>query len=201
MKYIKLFEDYNSFDLSENEIKQILDKNNIIYSDIKILGEGANGIAIDLSGDKVLKITIDKSEYYFAKKLLDIESKNLVKIFKVWKEEYFYCIVEEKLITKLNTYIHSFIYYMEMRNPISPRIETVSDEEVYEYFSGKIRALSKDEIITIFNKYKEVYYECMKYNIPISDFSERNVGIRKTNLNSLVYFDISDPYNSYSDKN
>lgn len=203
MEYLKMFEDFendNIFDLTENEVKEMLDRNDISYSYIKILAEGGNGIAIELTEDTVLKITFDVSEYYFAKKLIGIDSPNLVKIFKVWKEEFSYCIVEEKLITDINSRICNFLYYMHRRNPITHKIETVSDDEVYEYFSTKFMGLDKSNIIILFNKYKEVYYECKKYDISMSDFHEKNVGIRKSNPTSLVYFDISDPYNFYSDK-
>lgn len=203
MEYLKMFEDFendNIFDLTENEVKEMLDRNDISYSYIKILAEGGNGIAIELTEDTVLKITFDASEYYFAKKLIGVDSPNLVKIFKVWKEEFCYCIVEEKLITEINNAISNFLYYMHHRNPISHKIETVSDDEVYEYFSTKFMGLDKSNIIILFNKYKEVYYECKKYDISMSDFHEKNVGIRKSNPTSLVYFDISDPYNIYRDK-
>lgn len=200
MKYLKMFEDFDNFDLTINDVKEMLDRNDISYSHINIISEGGNGIAVDIADDKVLKITSDNSEIYFAKKLINVDSPNLVKIFKVWKEDYFHCIVEEKLITEINNAISNFLYYMHRRNPIIHKIETISDDEVYEYFSTKLRGLDKSNIIILFNKYKEVYYECKKYDISMADFHEKNVGIRKSNPTSLVYFDISDPYNSYRNK-
>jgi len=199
MKHLKVFEEFddNSYDLTESDIKDILKRNDIPYSHIRILSEGGNGIVIDISDDKVLKVTMDKSEIYFAKKLIGVDSPNLVKIFKVWEEKYFHCILEEKLITELNNTISYFVSYMHKKNPINHRIETVSDDEVYEYFSTKLISLDKSNIIMLFNKYKEVYYECKKYGISIADFHGKNVGVRKNNPTSLVYFDISDPYNSY----
>ena len=47
--------------------------------------------------------------------------------------------------------------------------------------------------------YKRVYLEAKKYNIDLTDFHEKNVGIRKSNPNELVYFDISNPYDSYKE--
>jgi hypothetical protein len=203
MKHLRLFEEFeddNSYDLTENDVKNILDKNDISYTHIKTISEGGNGIAVDISEDKVLKITNDHSEYYFAKKLVGVNSPNLVKIFKVWKEEYFYCIVEEKLITELNNNIYNFLYYMHKRNPISHNIENVSDEDVLDYFEPKLISLSKENILKLLDMYREVYYECKKYDISMADFHGKNVGVRKSNPTSLVYFDISDPYNIYSDK-
>jgi len=53
MKYIKLFEEFDSsFDI----IKLILKKVGI-ETDIKFLSNGSNGFALDIGGDKVLKVT------------------------------------------------------------------------------------------------------------------------------------------------
>lgn len=210
MKYIKLFEKFISsqFDFETiEELKLFIDKvcslMDIKYEHIKLLAEGGNGIAIDL-GSSVLKLTYDISEVYFAYKLLNVDSPNLIKIYDVKNVESkygnFYCIHEEKIITNLNQVIYNFLYYLHKQNPISRNVDSVSEDDVYNFFKDKLSSLSKENIMLLFNRWKNVYEEAHKYDIEMNDFHEKNVGIRETNPTELVYFDISDPYNSYSDK-
>jgi hypothetical protein len=212
MKHIKMFENFKTdiFDFTSKEdfeifIKDICEKMNINYSYITFLSEGGNGIAVDL-GNNILKLTTDFSEAYLANKLKNITSKNLVKIYKVVElldnKEYSktYAIHQEKLITHLNPSINTFLYYLHKNNSITKRIKYVSDDEVYDFFKDKMLSLNRDNIILLFNKWKNVYLECMKYDIPLSDFHGKNVGIRKSNPTELVYFDISNPYEIYDNK-
>ena len=204
MKHIKLFEDYisNKFDFETNEelldyIINICSIMNIEYDYIKLLAEGGNGLAIDL-GNSILKITFDFSEVYFAYMLLNVDSPNLIKIYDIKKTNLYYIIHEEKLFTNLNNTIFTFLYYLHRRNHITNNIENASDNEVLDYFKDKLH-LSKENILILFNMYKRVYLEAKKYNIDLTDFHEKNVGIRKSNPNELVYFDISNPYDSYKE--
>lgn len=220
MKYLKhmnfkvhLFEEFKKYEYKSDSIDftisieeyayKICQFLNIKYDYIEVVGEGGYGIAIDL-GDSILKITTDKSEAYYANILLNINSKNLVKIFNVKevKSDYqygeLYIIHEEKLITNINSVINLIVSYLHKRNPIIGQIETVSDDDVYDYFHTKIFSLDRENILNIFYKIKNVYLECNKYNIPFEDFHGSNVGIRKDNPTELVYFDISDPYNTYN---
>lgn len=174
----------------ENFVKSL----NLPYSKIEILGEGGYGLAIDL-GDSVLKITHDESEVYFANMLKNIDSKHLVKIYDVWYNK-FYIIHQEKLFTNINETIKTFLYYLHIRNPLT--IDS-SNADVCDYFTSKMH-ITDDMIIKLFDMWKSVASECIKYNIPLSDFHEKNVGYRKSDPTCLVYFDISDPYDYYSEK-
>jgi hypothetical protein len=209
MKYLKLFEKFesDSFELKidiEDFIEKICVKLDISYSIFNIIGEGGNGVAIDI-GDYVIKLTTDISEAYYANKLIDIDSKHLIKIYDVYRLESddvygeLYLIIEEKLNTNIIETIKTFLYYLHKRNPITNRINDISDEEVLDYMRPKMLALSDNNILLLFNKYKDVYNEAMKYDIPLNDFHGSNVGFRYSNGNGtdLVYFDISDPYESY----
>ena len=57
--------------------------------------------------------------------------------------------------------------------------------------------ITDDMIIKLFDMWKNIASECIKYNIPLSDFHGNNVGYRKNDPKSLVYYDISDAYNNY----
>ncbi len=210
MKYFKLFENYLEYFGFENKeqvykfANEICSKMNISFTEIKILGGGRNGVAIDL-GESILKFSVDDSEAYFAKKLINIDSVNLVKIYDIKEiisdECDFYAIHEEKLITKLNSTITNLIYYLNNQNPISNNVETISDDKIYDFFKNKLISLEQKDILILYNKWKNVYNETKKYDIPLTDFNQNNVGIRESNPNELVYFDISDPYGSYRNKN
>jgi len=199
--YISDHLDFESVEKFNIFVESICKSMNIEYNYIKILAEGGNGIAIDL-GDSILKLTHDKSEAYFAYKLKNIDSKNLVKIYDItYKEDIdMFVIHQEKLITKLNNSINLFVDYLHKQNPITNRINIVSDDEVYDYFKNKLISLSRENILLLFEKWKSVYDECKKYDISLSDFHGKNVGIRQSNPTDLVYFDISDPYETYNNK-
>ena len=204
MKYLKRFnESFNNFDLKSDNIEDfitfICEQVNIKYEYIKVIDEGGNGIAIDL-GNSVLKLTYDVSEVYIANKLKTIKSDNLIKIYGIYSYGDMYFIHEEKLITKLNNTINIFISYLNKMNPITSNIENVTDDKVYDYFKNKIISFSRENILKLFYLWKEVYNECLKYNIPFTDFHGKNVGVRKENPTKLVYFDISDPTDFYLDK-
>jgi len=204
LNYNNFNETFNNFDFINHDnieefVSTICNVMNIKYDYIKVLDEGGNGIAIDL-GNSVLKLTYDGSEAYIADKLKTISSDNLIKIYDVCKYDNIYLLHEEKLITKLNPTINTFISYLNKMNPITSNIENVSDDKVYDFFKNKILSFSRENILKLFNMWKEVYNECLKYNIPLTDFHGKNVGIRKENPTKLVYFDISDPYGEYSDK-
>ena len=55
MKYIKLFEEFDNS--SFDTIKIILKKVGVESDTIKFLSNGSNGFALDIGGDKVLKVT------------------------------------------------------------------------------------------------------------------------------------------------
>lgn len=86
MKYIKFFEEYKGVFSLDIDIKEYVTKiclnMNISYDKIEVINSGLNGVAIDL-GNTVLKITMDTTEVYFAEKLKNIKSENLVEIYDV----------------------------------------------------------------------------------------------------------------------
>lgn len=120
MKYIKFFEEYKGVFSLDIDIKEYVTKiclnMNISYDKIEVINSGLNGVAIDL-GNTVLKITMDTTEVYFAEKLKNIKSENLVEIYDVKqinsKHQYgnLFAIHQEKLITNLNPTILHMIYY------------------------------------------------------------------------------------------
>lgn len=219
MKYLKLFEEIDctgfetdiEFKISSVDyVQKVCDAIKIIPSKCEIISEGANGFAVDL-GNKVLKVTSDMSEAYYANKLIDITSPNLVDVECVYKIEsnfqydVLYVIVMEKLNTNLHTAFDSLIDMMNKQNKLLSIINNggeLTDDMIYEFFKGKIVSLNKEGIIYVFNKWLNVYRECKKYNLPIDDFRSKNTGISKRNKDELVFFDISNLYSliDFSDK-
>ena len=78
MKYIKLFEEFDnsSFDI----IKIILKKVGVETDTIKFLSNGSNGFALDIGGDKVLKVTNHKQEAETAAWLIEYDFRWMLKL-------------------------------------------------------------------------------------------------------------------------
>lgn len=209
IKNYKLFLENKEWDIYDNEsiiefdipIKQwlieYLPNLGIEYVSLKPLAEGGYGFTVDLGNNTIIKLTSDKVEVKYANLLKDIDSPNLVKVYDVfiidYKGNYYYLIHLEKLNTNIQPLIKTVFYYLHKKNPIVSLLEVkgyVNDNEVLSFFKGKI--LYNDEtILFVFNKWLNVWKECKKYNLPICDLHERNIGVRN---NEFVYFDISDMY-------
>jgi len=214
MKYFKLFENYHKYNYDyydsnliiqfkipvKDWVEKLLKKLNIKTDYHMPVGKGEYGFAIDL-GDKILKVTNEKSEAYYGKKILNINSPNIVKMFdvKIVKSDYqkqgeLYIIVMEKLNLNIDNNVKILINYLHKRNDIVDKLDKyniVSDEEVYNFFKDKLKMLDKNDILYIFKKWMNVYNECRKYNIPLHDFHSENIGLRFSNNDELVIFDIS----------
>src|SRR6478735_8817864 len=165
MKYIKLFENYNLLKDIESVVFLICKKLNIKILSLSILSERDNGIVIDL-GNSILKITYDISEVYFADKLKYIDSENLVKVYNVVNiisKNYgnFYIIHQEKLYTKINPIIKKFILFLH-KSKLKFNIDNTTIDDLYDFFKNKLD-LSKENLLSLFNKYKEVYDETKNY--------------------------------------
>jgi hypothetical protein len=206
-KHIKTFESFSSisFDFeipTEDYIEKVLVAMGIEHSGFKFLAEGGYGFVVDL-GDTILKITLDKTEAYYADKILNINSPNLVKNYKVVeiKSKYqygkLYAIHQEKLITDFNSSIKNMIWFLNKRNPITGRLldGTLTDNEVIEFFRTKFLGWDDSMILQCFGMIKQMYLEAQKYNLPTEEIHSNNVGFRKGGKD-LVYFDISTPSES-----
>ncbi len=207
-KYIKTFETFKTsrFDFeipTEEYIDKVLDTMNIPSTKFKLLGEGAYGFALDL-GDSILKITTDKNEVYYAEKLMNIESKNLVKVYQVVeiKSKYqyakIYAIHQEKLITEFDDRIKNMVWYLSKHNPVTPALlaNSLTNDIILDFFRSKFIGWTDDMILHCFDMIKQMYLEAQKYNLPTDEIHCNNVGIRK-DTKDLVYFDISSPYESH----
>lgn len=212
LNHIKQFEEYywnqgedSLFDLTitqEEYIKKIVNALNIEYKTITHLADGGYGVAADLGNDTVLKITTEKSEAFYAHKLINIDSPNLIKVYKVFKVESkyqygtLYVIHMEKLNTKLSGTVRHILNYLQKHNPVVRNIINgeIDPEIVLNFFRGKLIDLSDESILFFFNKWFDVYKECLKYDLPIDDFHSKNAGISKRSNTDLVFFDISSLY-------
>jgi len=210
-KYIKCFEDHQwdqfsdeshfEIDIPINEWAiLVLSELKITYQNISPLGIGGNGSAIDLGNDTVLKITIDKSEAFYANKLIGIDSPNLVKVHEVKRitspHHYgeLFVIHMEKLNTQVYSILKHMVDYLNKHNPITAMIRTgvvPSDDDVYSFFKDRLLSLGRENILYIFSKWMNVYNECVKYDIPIDDFHSKNMGTSKRNPAEFVFYDIS----------
>lgn len=216
MKHIQLYEDWDYYNTEslielsipvEEYVGKILNQLNIGYDNLKPIGEGGNGYAVDLMNGKVLKITTDKSEAHYSNLLKNINSDNLVKVFTVKRvvSQYhsgeLYIILMEKLDTNLVNSVKHIIDYLHKSNPITQRLndkQEVTDDMIYNFFKDKIISLTRDNILIIYKKWLDVYKECKRYDIPLDDLSSRNIGIRNDYPTDIVFFDISKLYTVYN---
>jgi hypothetical protein len=178
----------------------VLREMNIEYDKVVELDNGNNGVVIDL-GKTVLKITTDNSEAYYAHKLLNIQSDNLVKVYDIiltdspYQYGELYVIHMEKLNTNLVSTMKSLVDAFYYRNPIVGRLDNnipVPNEDIIDYLNGQLVNRSSETIMFLYNKWLNVYNECRKYDLPIDDLRWRNVGGRIGNTSELVFFDISE---------
>lgn len=210
-KYIKCFEEHKwdqfrdeshfEIDIPIDEwINIVLRELNIAHKNISPIGIGGNGSALDLGNDTVLKITLDKSEAFYANRLIDIDSPNLIKVFDVkritspYHYGELYAIHMEKLNTQVYSAIKHMVDYLHKQNPITGSMRTgliPSDDKIYSFFKDLILTLDRDNILFIFEKWMNVYNECQKYDIPMDDFHSKNMGTSKRNSTELVFYDIS----------
>jgi hypothetical protein len=204
VKYIKEYKDYNSELYDREDIPFFADLILATYhKEVKaVLGEGGNGIAFDL-GDSVVKITSDRVEVKYAKRLIDINSDHLVKVYDVREVTELaigdmkrHMIHQEKLETNgLNSTIKSMIFYIQSRSTILHKLKNdikVTDTDILELFKDNILSLDDTNKLYMYREIEKIFLECKKYGLPIYEISEKNVGVRDRKY--LVYFDISDPY-------
>lgn len=203
--YNNILENLNDFQEELNiPFEDFMDK---ILSNFKLkygynfIGEGANGFAFDVGGDKILKITWDKSEAKYANMLKNIESPNLIKIYNVKRivleDSEFYVILMEKLDTNVNHYIKSIFYYLNLDNNLSYLVKQgvkPKVKDILNYLQDKFVSLSDENILMLFNIWYKVASEVISHGFPIDDMTKRNIGISKRNPKEIVFFDITDLY-------
>jgi len=189
-------------DISKTDLEDICNKLNLSFDKLSFLSSGSFGNAYKI-GDKVLKITSDKSE---AKTAYDItkngQRKGIVNYYKVAmykvKNKYVYVIVME--------------YVRPLSNPSSENIDVSSSFNYYDFVWdvteimynnwGKIN--SKEEFLelvsatyelpnrtfgnVILDRLFDLYQKVKKYKYV--DIHPHNLGIRKDR--SFVLFDFSE---------
>lgn len=200
MKYIKLFENYESelFDHTINDIKKILDLRKTKYIDVTHIASGSYGSAFDLGNNLVLKITTMKSEVYYARKLIGIDSKYLIDV----KDCFFHTysdmgynikigfIIEEKLNMNKGNIFKRFVDILYRYD--SPKSKDIPDKEFIEYFNSY--NFETETLLKYRFYYNEIIQECKKYDLPIDDLRGDNIGFRN---DTPVLFDIGDIHKSY----
>jgi hypothetical protein len=204
MKYIKLFEDFtDKFDHKLIDIKEVLTKRGTIFNNISYIKSGAYGSVFEIDNNIILKLTNMKSEVYYANKIKNIESDNIIKIFDVFFHKYTdvgynvnvgFILMEKLDVDRVPKAFKTFVDYLNQRNPLINIWKEVSDKKVIDFFKDKLISITDNDIINYWNSYKKILSECERYNIPTDDLRGDNIGMRG---NNFVFFDIGDLYNSY----
>ena len=195
MKYIKLFEEFDNS--SFDTIKIILKKVGVETDTIKFLSNGSNGFALDIGGDKVLKVTNHKQEAETAAWSIEYDFRWIVKVYDVfkvksdkpfpkrlpirlpyWEDVYF--IIEEKLqtqpvMTQVANFLSIFVSCFNHDKIRKTGILFYLDKyKVKKYFN------SNEVDLQIRETYKEVYellYNLQThYGLKYLDFQSGNVG-------------------------
>lgn len=191
-----------NFDSVANNIS-----NQLNVSIVNKLGCGDYGCAYDI-GDKVLKITTDKSEVVENTKLLDNNLKYLATPYKIFKivlnDGVVYAIVSEKFKTdvgdfenKLNRLKYAFKNILNLGD-FEDLIDDIVLGDTEAYYNNK------EKIDRYFNKNlgdKEFFFnlveigkELRQHNIDTLDyFSEKNLGYTKEG--NVGFFDIGASFN------
>lgn len=202
MKYIKQIENYNSpkFDYRKSDIEKILNDRGVEFDYIEYLDSGTYGDVYRISKNICLKITLSKSDVYYADIIKSINSEYIISIKDVFFHSYFdigynikngFIIME--LLNTTNTIFNRFVDYLHYQNPLSKKYKTVNKEDVIKYFKDKMVGLSESQIIELWDLYSTLRDELKKYNLPIDDLRGRNIGYKNT---KPVAFDIADIYTS-----
>jgi hypothetical protein len=149
------------------------------------LGIGSFGVAFDIGGGKVAKITYHKEEYENAKKQMSIKSESLVKIFSAEKiNESVFLIISEK-VNKLNRelfriYDFGKLYYrIAVKGDVEPTFEGLL--KYYSWTPEKIEY--KYFVENMFRFLKKLGEESPNFGSNlVSDAHEENVGFRGEDL-------------------
>jgi len=212
-------EDVFQFDdlLFSNNIKiddfvaKILSKLNI-NGTFKKLGSGIMGYAFKIDGDRVLKITTDKSEALESKKLEGKKNEYLGDVYNVYKLNgafsNVYVIIRELLDVNINKnseiidgFKKTFIILDEIRNYYYSIARLVLNKtELEKYKNDIIRHKDRlTDFIDYVNIMVPIIEELQKYRISSSDLHLGNMGFKQNG--NLAYYDIGLSYNEENDSN
>lgn len=150
------------------KIKKLLKK--VLKTDfIKKLGEGAYGSAFDIRDNKVLKITSDASEAFFANKLKGKKLENVYQIYEVYEltsqnkksifyHNKFYVIICEKIFSskKLKNFFYKYIIpsASELKYTEKPAIKLFKSLQANTVKNSFLEAFKKNDI-TQYNSIKK----------------------------------------------
>lgn len=190
-----------NFDTIANNISKELN-----ISILDKLGCGDHGCAYNI-GDKVLKITTDKSEVIENSKLLNKDLKYLATPFKIFKivlnNGVAYAIISEKFKTDENkfekkidrlSYVFKHILNIGDFEDLIDNL-VLGDIEKYNRNKEKIEKYFNKNLVDreFFNNLVEIGKELRKYDINTGEFySPRNLGYTKEG--NVGFFDIGDSF-------
>ena len=200
-KPARMYEGENSLDEHEERLfswKTDIEK---VARQLKVeltnfIGGGLWGIAYEIPGNKVLKITQDQSEVNTAKHLIGKENKYLANIYKIYsikgnKEKK--VIIQEKL-EQLDNYTNKavdlFGKYFNESNFRGMTWAQMLSEGWNEEFDGFLKSNGKEGSIAeeIYSALLQIYDEAANMNIFLADIHKENLGLKN---GDLAMFDIS----------
>lgn len=187
LKENETLEEIERRDTWKKEIAQVAKKLNVPLTNY--LGSGVWGIAYEIPGNRVLKITEDEREVEAAKHLVGKKNKLLVDIYKIYSvkgsKDKKVIIMEKlaplgaykKIIEKFNKAFDEFY------NPDYTWAEMVSvgyDEDFDDTLSPQLSSVYRD----IF----DVFYEAQEKGVYLTDMHMENMGLKN---GQLAAFDLS----------
>ena len=163
------------------------------------LGNGAQGVAYLLSDNTVLKITKYSNEYYTSTDLVGKKLKHLCRVYATYKitykDETWYGIREEKLITTIKPKIDDFENSSRINYNVCDTIRSgCKDKHANERFKDILSFYP--EHVEYAKEYRKMALACRRQGMSNADLHSGNIGQREEDGN-LVYFDFG-CNNSYS---
>lgn len=209
-------EPHTIYDYSKDYIDKVANRTSkeLGFNYLKFIGMGDYGMAYDVNGNKVLKITTDENEYKIANYLRGKNTKYLIEIYDVRKisddktNSALYSIVMDK-VEKLNitekefiTALNSYFFYESKLDIYQFMNLYDTDEKLYKFMSDNWvfnRFLTNfGGMINILHDIFHIKLEAKKYGIECRDLRSDNVGWKNDKMGRhLVFFDIG----SYAEKN
>jgi len=153
------------------------------YSLIKKLGEGTKGIAYEMKGNKVLKITLDRSEAEASSIIVGKKLKHICEIYRVFSFksiDRIYCIEQELLKPLANKSGNSTIF-----DAMEEEISEFADKyDTFMELSSSKDFLKKLKTIVDLMKKEGTSKQIIKFTTQIYE------GLYELNMNGIIFFDM-----------
>jgi serine/threonine protein kinase len=194
VRLIEVYKNINEINFSSVKIEDVLKKWRGQLREYGIiirmqLGAGTNGIAYEVAGDKVFKVTVDKDEAQASQHLIGKKLKNVCEFYKVFQFDAmgYYGILEERLDKVPSfgptSFFKDLLDYDQIQQTVVAYSEgEITDQDLYNEFIAALEeigtrkfavdeywSVAKKGLIDVANGLKELKQNGIKYHDVYSD--------------------------------